>query len=124
MGTDIETGLRTALRTAMKAKDTVAASALRSALAAIANAEAVPPAPETVTAPSQPASQHVAGGTAGLGSAETERRRLTRDETDRIVRGEISDREAAARQYEAAGRPDRADRLRREAQAIRAALEA
>jgi hypothetical protein len=120
MGTDIEAGLRTALRAAMKAKDTVAASALRSALAAIANAEAVPPGPGTTTA----ASQHVAGGTAGPGSAETERRRLTRDETDRIVRGEISDREAAARQYEAAGHPDRADRLRREAQAIRAAIEA
>lgn len=119
-GDAIQAGLRTALRAAMKAKDTVAASALRSVLAAIANAEAVPQGSETATA----ASQHIAGGTAGLGSAEAERRRLTREETARIVREEMSDREAAARQYDAAGHPERAARLRREAHLIQAATEA
>jgi hypothetical protein len=45
-GDDIRITLQRALRAAMKSRDTVAVSALRSALAAIANAEAVPaPAP-------------------------------------------------------------------------------
>jgi hypothetical protein len=49
----------------------VAASALRSALGAIANAEAVPPGP----APAAPAGiRYVAGAAEGLGAAEAERR--------------------------------------------------
>lgn len=126
MGTDaggdaIQAGLRVALRAAMKSRDTVATSALRSVLAAIGNAEAVP-------APDRPqpdgASQHVAGGTVGLASAEAERKRLTLEETARIVRDEISERQATADQYEAAGRPERAERLRRETQVIQAAIQA
>lgn len=117
-GNEVADVLQGALRAAMKDRDTVAASALRSVLAAIANAEAVPVGPGTATA----ASQHVAGGTAGVGSGEAERRRLTPEETDRIVRDEISEREAAARQYEDGGHPERAGRLRREARVIRAAL--
>ncbi|MBO0802496.1 MAG: GatB/YqeY domain-containing protein [Nocardiopsaceae bacterium] len=122
MGTDTDTlqaRLRLALRAAMKSKDAVATSALRSALAAIGNAEAVSRNPDTANA----VSQHVAGGAAGLGAAEAERRSLTRDETARIVRDEISDRQASARQYEAAGHPDRAERLRYEAQAIQSAID-
>lgn len=111
--------LRLALRVAMKSKDILATSALRSALAAIGNAEAVPQQDLGATV-----SRHVAGASAGLASAEAERKRLTREETARIVRAEISDRQAAARQYEAAGHPERADRLRREAQAIQAAVQA
>jgi hypothetical protein len=42
---DVETRLRAALREAMKSRDVVAASAVRSALAAIGNAGAVPPEP-------------------------------------------------------------------------------
>jgi hypothetical protein len=42
---DIEARLRAALRDAMKARDLVAAFALRSALGAIGNAEAVPADP-------------------------------------------------------------------------------
>src|SRR5215468_9855921 len=41
-GGGVRSRLQAALRTAMKAQDTVAVSALRSALAAIANAEAIP----------------------------------------------------------------------------------
>lgn len=124
-GDAIQARLRLALRAAMKAKDTVAVPALRSVLAAIGNAEALHQA-EAVSrqdgdAPA--ASQHVAGGTVGLAAAETARRKLTLEETATVVREEMSDRQAASRQYEAAGHPERADRLRREAQAIQSALD-
>jgi hypothetical protein len=105
----------------MKARDTVAVSALRSVLAAIGNAEAVP----TPVAGSQSVtgSQHVAGGSHGPGSAEAERRMLTQEETARIVRDEISEREAAADQYQSTGDTERSLRLRREARAIQSLLE-
>jgi hypothetical protein len=119
----IRSALERALRAAMKAKDTVAVSALRSALAAIANAEAVPlpaaPESEAVLA----ASRHVAGGVPGAGATDAERRRLTEEDMARVVRDEICERQAAAGQYRAAGHADRAERLLREASAIQAALE-
>lgn len=114
----VQARLRLALGAAMKSKDTVAVPALRSVLAAIGNAEAV--AQEVAGSPA--ASDFVAGGAAGLGAAEAARRILTREETARLVRDEISDRQAAARQYEAAGYPERAERLRREARAIASAI--
>ena len=67
-------------------------------------------------------SQHVAGGAAGLGSAEAARRELTAGEIAGIVRDEILERETAARQYAEAGHADRAAHLIREAQAIQVAL--
>lgn len=125
MGTEtgndaIQARLRHALRTAVKSKDTVAVSALRSALSAIANAEAVP----AQDVSSRSAGAHVAGGTAGLASAEAERRILTAEETAAIVAEEITERQAAARQYEGAGHPDRASRLRHEADVIQSAGQA
>jgi hypothetical protein len=119
-GDAIQARLRLALRAALKAKDAVAVSALRSVLAAISNAEAVPPNPGTAPA----ASQHVAGGAAGLGSAEAERKILSRQETARIVEDEVAERQSAARQYEAAGHSERAGRLRHEIQVIQAAARA
>jgi hypothetical protein len=119
-GDAIQARLRLALRAALKSKNTVAASALRSVLAAISNAEAVSPHPGTATG----ASQHVAGGAAGLGSAEAERKILSRQETAQVVEDEISERQAAIRQYEAAGHSERADRLRHEIQVIQSAARA
>lgn len=59
--------LQLALRAALKARDTVATSALRSALAAIDNASAVParPSPGVGTG-----SVHIAGAASGLGASE------------------------------------------------------
>lgn len=128
----IRAGLELALRAAIKARDTVAVSALRSVLAAIANAEAVPQpgrstTPTSVaTAPSANgavASQHIAGGATGLGAAEADRKTLTGEETAALVRNEIAERQAAARQYEDAGHQERAARLLREARVIQASLE-
>jgi uncharacterized protein len=116
--------LQVALRAAMKDRDTVAMSALRSALGAIANAEAVP-LPEASVGRPVPPSENVpiAGSVAGLAGAEIGRRVLTEDEAAGIAAAEAADRRAAARDYQAAGHTDRAGRLRREAQAIEAALD-
>jgi uncharacterized protein YqeY len=122
----IPSRLQAALRAAMKERDTVAASGLRSALSAIANAEAVslPAASSGQSArPAAQSSLHFAGAVAGLGAAEVSRREVTEDEAAAITAAEAADRRAAARDYQAAGHADRADRLRREAQAIEAALD-
>jgi uncharacterized protein len=121
-GAGIRSRLQTALRAAMKERDAVAVSGLRSALAAIANAEAVP----LPTAPSgrPPAGdQHVAGSVPGPGGGEASRRAITEDEATAIAVAEVTERRTAARDYEAAGHPDRARRLLREARAIESALD-
>ena len=112
---DVRERLQQALRAAMKARDTVAVSALRSVLAAIANAEAVPPA---AASPAVTGDQYVAGSTAGLAATEAGRRELTGEEVAEIVRAEAAERRAAARQYHAAGQAEQAGRLLREAQVI------
>ena len=104
--------LELALREALRARDAVARSALRSALSAIDNASAVPPGQLPAASSGGP---HFAGAVAGLGAGDTERRRLTQAQIEDIVRAEVAERQAAARDYDRAGRADQADRLRREA---------
>jgi uncharacterized protein len=116
--------LRQALGEALKARDTIAASALRSALGALDNASAVPAAlarPVPVRGASSP---HFAGATAGLGAGEAARKVLTKDDAEAIVRAEVAERQAAAREYDQVGQPERADRLRREAGIVASALAA
>jgi uncharacterized protein len=93
--------LRDALVAAMKERDRVAVTALRSALAAIDNAEAV-----DATAAAG-GSSAIESSPVGIGVAEVE-----------IVRSEVADREAAALDYDRAGRPERAGSLRAEAQTL------
>jgi uncharacterized protein len=125
---DIEARLRDALRDALKTRDVVAAFALRSALGAIANAGAVPADP--AGGPTGPLSTappaggaYVAKAAAGAGATEVGRRQLGPADLREIVGAEISEREITAGQYEGAGHADRAERLRREAQILRAVLE-
>ena len=112
-GTTLRERLNTALHEAMRARDTTAVSALRSALAALDNAEAVdagqPAGPAVATHP------HLAGTTVGVGAAEVERRSLSEDEQRAVVQAEVDERLAAAAQFDLGGRPDRAERLRAEA---------
>jgi uncharacterized protein len=115
---DLVERLRASLRAALETRDMIAASALRSALAAIANAEAVP---EVAGVRFPGDSPHVAGGTAGLRSGEADRRVLSEAEIARIIRREAQDRQIAAAEYERTGRIDRARRLRREAKVLAAA---
>ncbi len=99
--------LRAALPDAMKRRDRAAAAALRSALGAIDNAEAVDVAEVRAGA--------VESSPVGLGAAEVRRRELTEADIERIVRAEVDERLTAASEYEALGRSDRADQLRAEA---------
>ncbi len=103
--------LRAALAAAMSSRDVTATAAIRSALGAIGNAEAVGvPARAAKTS-----SQYVAGAVSGLGQAEASRRHLSEPEISQIVAAEIAEREAAATQFDALGRASEAERLRREA---------
>ena len=82
---DLRTHLRRRLSTALRDQDRPGTSALRSALAALDNAEAVQPAedfrPEV--------SEHFAGGVAGLDAAEAQRRVLDAESQRAIVKAEI-----------------------------------
>jgi len=98
----------------------IAAAALRSALAAIANAEAIPVS-GSGTAPAT--SPHFAGTAAGLGAGEAQRRLLTEAEIGQIVETEIGERQAVAAEYEHGGHAERAAKLRREAHALRDVLD-
>jgi uncharacterized protein len=118
-GATVRDLLQRALREALKARDKVAVSALRSALGAIDNASAVPPGPAPVTATTSP---HVAGAAAGLGAAETGRRNLSAQEASAIVRAEVAERQAAARDYDRTGHTERAGLLRREADILASVL--
>jgi uncharacterized protein YqeY len=118
---DLQARLQRALRAALRTRDSVAVSALRSAQAAVGNAEAVVPPPGSA-APG--ASRHFAGSVQGLGAAEVPRRILTEDQASEIVRAEIAERHQAAALYDQSGHADRAARLRREADVLTAALSA
>jgi uncharacterized protein len=117
-GSDIRSRLAQALRAAMRDRDQAATAAVRSALAAIANAETVDPG----TQPPATGSLHFAGAAAGLGATEAPRKVLTEAEIRQIVNTEIADRQGAASQYERGGHAGRAERLRAEIGALQAAL--
>jgi uncharacterized protein len=110
--------LHGALREALRSRDVIAIAALRGALAAIDNAQAVPgdggPAPLGVG--------KVAKARLGAGAAEMPRRELSEDDIATILRREIVERESAAADYEARGRRAEAARLRAEGRVITAHL--
>ena len=101
----------------MAARDRVAVSALRSALAAIGNAEAVAPRAEDLRGVAVEASP------VGVGAAEVERRELSEEDVAAILRREIAERETAVGTYDAAGHAPAADRLRAEAAVLRDVLD-
>ncbi|WBB61058.1 GatB/YqeY domain-containing protein [Streptomyces sp. WMMC500] len=106
--------MRADLRAAMKARRPEAVSALRTALAAIDNAEAV----ETPAAPAEEGSAHVAGARAGVGSAEAARRVLTADDVRALLRAQVAERRTEAEVYEKGGHGEAAARLRHEADTL------
>lgn len=102
---EIRPRLRAALKVAMQQHDADAIAALRSAAAAIDNAEAIErPEPSTPRV--------------GLGAGEATRKELSASEVMRIVRAEIAERISAAEGYERAGRHDAGRHLRAQADAI------
>jgi uncharacterized protein YqeY len=100
--------LKTSLKVAVKARDTIAIAAIRSALGAIDNAEAVDPSPH---APG-PTRGRIATARLGVGVGDVARRELSAQEVIEILRAEVSDRYAAAEEYEGLGRTQEASRLR------------
>lgn len=110
----MRTSLRRDLTAALKSRDRVTVSALRSALAAIDNAESIPVEEKTPVM----SSEHLAGTSSGLGSGEAPRRELTDADLRAIVEREVQERSAAAAEYDGVGRPDAARRLRSEAEVL------
>ena len=137
---DLRERLRRALPAAMKARDRPAVTALRSALAAIDNAEAFDPDEAAAEGlldllepagwePADPAdavdAAHpgFAGTVAGAGATEVERRSLTPKQVEGIVRAEIETREEAATVLEGVGKHEHAERVRAEAKVLTSFLE-
>jgi uncharacterized protein YqeY len=104
--------MRQDMTAALKDRDEVTVAALRSAIAAIDNAEALDTSANTAR---DTGSQHIAGATAGVGSSDVERRILSDAEVQGIIRRQVEERREAADQYVKLGREDQAMRLRREA---------
>ncbi|GAA1242409.1 hypothetical protein GCM10009676_29760 [Prauserella halophila] len=111
--TELRAAMRTALKDAMKTKDKGATSALRSALGAIDNAEAV----QAETAPDA-GSDNVAGAVAGVGTADVARRELTGEDVTGIVRSAVDERRANAADYDRLGQHDAAEAVRYEASVL------
>lgn len=107
--------LRAAVPAAMKARDRRAVAALRSALAAIDNAEAVEVAIDVRAGA-------IEASPVGAGASEVARRSLTEADILALVRAEAADRRAAAAAYEAAGHHDRAVDLAAQADTLEAHL--
>jgi len=93
---------------------------LRSALAAVGNAEAVP-ADETSAAGI--GHSPIAGALPGLGAGDAPRRSLTDADVAGIIRTEITERQNAAAAYQRSGHAARSERLHREAQVLQAVLQ-
>jgi uncharacterized protein YqeY len=102
--------LGVALRAAIKARQPVAVAALRSAMSAIDNAEAVP-----VPDPPPSGDGPIAGAVVGLGAAEVDRRALSPAEVMTVVQREIDERLAVAADYDRLGRTEEAATRRAEA---------
>src|SRR5699024_1985324 len=125
-GSGMREVLRAELKSAMRARDRVAVAALRSAIATIDNAEAVPaetPLPEANVAASEDAQQHVAGAVVGVGNSEVTRRELGEARMRELVTAGITEREEHADDYDRLGRADSAEQLRAEAAVLRGVLD-
>ena len=107
----LRAALRRDLTAAMKAREPEAVAVLRTAIAAIDNAEAIA-APGTAPGATSP---YIAGARAGLGAAEAARRQLTRDELQTILRDQVTEYTREADRYAGHGQDTAAQRLRNQA---------
>ena len=115
---DLRSQFRRHLGAAVRDRDRVAVAALREAIAALDNAEAILPDGELQAG----SSEYVAGGVVGLGAAEAERRILDAGEQRAIVRAVIEMRLTAASTYDEHGQGARASELRSGAEILIAIL--
>lgn len=118
MSSDLRQALRDALPGAMKDRDTPARNAIRAALAAIENAEAVAD-PQTLNATESP---HIAGARIGVGAGEADRKELDDERILEIVSSQRDEWLAAAADSRRAGAIQRAEEMEAEAAALDAFL--
>ena len=116
--TSLRDRLRAAVPAAIKARDRHGLSALRCALSAIDNAEAVDVAADVTADDRAARAGAIEASPVGLGVTEVARRQLTEAEVSAIVRAEIETRREAAAAFEASGHGDRAAELTAGADAL------
>lgn len=114
---DLRAALSAGLVPAMRARDAVTVSALRSALAALGNAEAVPSG-------DRPRAGAMEEAALGVGAADVPRRELSEDEVRAVVEQEVAERVQAADRLRALGRPADGERPEAEAAVLRGLLDA
>ncbi|GAA1926549.1 hypothetical protein [Nocardioides hwasunensis] len=110
----LRTRLRTALLEARRARDAETAATLRTAIAALENAEAVPVEATAGALEEAPV---------GVGATEAERRRLSDADERAVLDAEITSLEEAGRAY-ACSVPERAFAARRAAERLTALRQA
>ena len=109
MPSPLRAALRSRLTVAMRERDREATAVLRSAVAAIENAEAVPVADlPTATTSASTTSAEVAGSALGVGAAEAPRRDLDAGGERAVVLAEVAHLIEAEQVYAAAGDATRA----------------
>lgn len=109
---DLPQRLRDDLTTALRARDRRTIRVLRTALAAIANAEARPHVAEPLSLHSE---SPIAGATSGLAATEVDRRELGDAEIRAILAAERDERLTSAGDLAAHGAHEPAEELRTEA---------
>jgi hypothetical protein len=119
----IEVLLRAELTAAMRRRDNAVVAVLRSALSAMANAEASPAAlPPPATASTD--SIHIAGATAGLGATEVARFSLTEQDRESLLTTEAAELSTRVDHLTRLCRYDEADGARRGLHILRQVLDA
>jgi hypothetical protein len=103
----------------MRARDRAAVSAIRSALAAVANAEAVPVEPRG----NPPTAGPVAKSAVGLGAAEVARLELSEDDVRSILHAEVTAHLQAAEHLRSVGQAARVVELQAQVAALRPFLD-
>ena len=109
--------LRRGLVEATRRRDATARAAIRSALGVLDNATAIDVGPiddGPVDARTAASSAHLAGTTAGVGSAEARRREVSDAEARALLAADVDERREAVALADGAGRDDVALRLRAE----------
>jgi hypothetical protein len=110
---DLHERLRQDLKDALRARDRVAVRVLRTALSAIANAEAQPDLDGTPT--SLRSEGPIAGAAAGVGASDVARRTLDDREIRSILAKERVECLTTAKELEARGAQGQVDQLRADA---------
>ena len=115
---DVRGNLRQELMNAMRRRDTAVIPVLRSAIAAIDNAESVEPAHVPIV------DSPIAGSAGGLGASEVERADLGRQEQRTIVEREIVELASHVDRLTRLCRRDEADATRRAMEILRGVVQA